>query len=80
MHYLEDQNLNLKLMYNEIADLKLQNQRLQQRLNEKKTKTQINAYQMLDSQEVLKLKIEDLTSKLSNALGYIKDLERQLKA
>jgi hypothetical protein len=67
-------------MYNEIADLKLQNQRLQQRLNEKKTKTQINAYQMLDSQEVLKLKIEDLTSKLSNALGLIKDLERQLKA
>lgn len=35
---------------------------------------------MLDSQEVLKLKIEDLTSKLSNALSYIKDLERQLKA
>ena len=31
-------------MHNEIADLKLQNQRLQQRLNEKKTKTQINAY------------------------------------
>ena len=80
MHYLEDQNLNLKLMYNEIADLKLQNQRLQQRLNEKKTKTQINAFQMLDSQEVLKLKIEDLTSQLSNALGYIKDLERKLKA
>jgi hypothetical protein len=35
---------------------------------------------MLDSQEVLKLKIEDLTSKLSNALSYIKELERKLKA
>lgn len=67
-------------MHNEIADLKLQNQRLHQRLNEKKTKTQIGAYQMFDSHEVLKLKNEDLNHKLANALGYTQELENLLKA
>ena len=39
INYLEDQNLNLKLMHNEVEELKKQNNRLHKRLMENKNKS-----------------------------------------
>ena len=51
VNFLEAQNLNLSLVHDQMAEAKKQNERLQIRLRESKTKTQIKAYESLDTKE-----------------------------
>ena len=62
------------MVYAQLDEEKLKNERLSQRVRESKTKTQILAYSQLDSSEYTQKQLQTVTSKLANATTLIEQM------